>query len=79
MVDKKKELLLELLKSETAQQLLTEQGKKASDIKFGNSLDSPVFEALKALAFATDTGKRDTALVRWVNQKLEAIGQEDQQ
>ena len=76
LVDKKKEILSELLESETAQKLLIEHEKLSSDIDFGESLDSPIFEALKALAFATDAGKKDAALVRWVNQKLETINQE---
>ena len=79
MIDKKQEILDELLNTDAARKLLAEHGLEPADVQFSVSTNPLRFEALKAVAFAKSTDREGVQLTRFVNQKLELLMQESGQ
>ena len=79
MIDKKQEILEELLNTDAARKLLAEHGLEPADVQFSVSTNPLPFEALKAVAFAKSTDREGGQLTRFVNQKLELLMQESGQ
>ena len=75
-MDKKQEILDELLNSDAAREVLAEHELESADIKFSVNTNPLAFEALKALAYAKSTDREGVSLTRFVNQKLEQLMKE---